>query len=71
MRTLLLVVGVAAVLAVLALARAAYEDGPTPAELRCEQAQIAANTVTDREDTIDDEVEYLRRAKVAERACAR
>jgi hypothetical protein len=70
MRTVLLVVGVAAVLVVLGLARAAYDDGPTPAERRCEQAQVAANTVTDREDTVDDEVEYLHLAKVAERACA-
>ena len=59
-----------AVLVVLAVMRAAYDDEPSPAELRCRQLEVAAQSVAEREDTVDDEVEYLRRADAAERACA-
>ena len=53
---------VAAVLVVLAVVRAAYDDGPTPEERRCQELRAAANAVASREDTVDDELEYLRRA---------
>ncbi len=71
MRALLTAVAVVAVLVVLAVIRSAYDDGQTPAERRCQQLTAAADAVPDREDTVDDEVEYLRRAKAAEKACAR
>jgi hypothetical protein len=31
---------------------------------------VVAESVAEREDTVDDEVEYLRRADAAEKACA-
>ena len=68
-RTLLAGAAVAAVLVVLALARAAYDEVPTPQERRCEQLRVAANAVPAREDTVDDELEYLRKAREAEQAC--
>ena len=70
MRALLAIAGVVSVLVVLAVIRAAFEDGPSADELRCEELRVAANAVTDREDTTNDEVEYLRRARAAEKACA-
>ena len=70
MRTLLAIAGVMAVLVVLAVVRAAFDDGPSADERRCQELRVAANAVPDREDSPDDEVEYLRRARVAERACA-
>ena len=70
MRTLLAIAGVMAVLVVLAVVRAAFDDGPSADERRCQELRVAANAVPDREDTTDDEVEYLRRARVAEKACA-
>ena len=70
MRALLATTAVVAVLVVLAIVRAAFDDGPSADERRCQELRLAANAVTDREDTTDDEVEYLRRARVAERACA-
>ena len=47
------------VLVVLAVVRAAYDDGPTPEERRCQELRAAANAVAAREDTVDDELEYL------------
>ena len=70
MRVLLVSVAAIAVLVVLALVRSAYEDQPSPEELRCQQLKVAAQSVAEREDTVDDEVEYLRRAEAAEKACA-
>ncbi len=70
MRVLLVAVAAVALLVVMAVVRAAYDDEPSPAELRCQQLKVAAQSVADREDTVDDEVEYLRRAEAAERACA-
>ena len=70
MRALLAIAAVLAVLVVLAVVRAAFDDGRSVEEQRCQDLRIAANAVTDREDTTDDEVEYLRRARAAERACA-
>ncbi len=71
MRALLATTAVVAVLVVLAIVRAAFDDGPSADERRCQELRLAANAVTDREDTTDDEVEYLRRARAAEKACAR
>jgi hypothetical protein len=62
--------GTLALLVALSVVRSAFDDGPTPQELRCQQLQVAANAVTQREDTVDDELEYLRRARAAERACS-
>ena len=70
LRTLLAAMAVVAVLVVLAVVRATYDEGPSPQERRCQQLRVAANEVAGREDTVDDEVEYLRRARAAERACA-
>lgn len=69
MRLWLAAVAVLAVTVVLAVVRSAYDGAPTPAQQRCERLQVAANSVPDREDTIADEVEYLRLAKAADRAC--
>jgi sensor c-di-GMP phosphodiesterase-like protein len=69
-RALLAIAAVLAVLVVLAVIRAAFDDGRSVEEQRCHDLRIAANAVTDREDTTDDEVEYLRRARAAEKACA-
>lgn len=71
MRALLATTAVVAVLVVLAVVRAAFDDGPSADQRRCQELRLAANAVTDREDTTDDEVEYLRRARAAEKACAR
>jgi hypothetical protein len=71
LRALLATVAVIAVLVVLAVVRAAFDDGPSADQRRCQELRLAANAVTDREDTTDDEVEYLRRARAAEKACAR
>ena len=60
---------VVALLVVLGVVRAAYDDGPTPEEVRCQELRAAANAVAAREDTVDDELEYLRKARAAERAC--
>ena len=60
---------VLALLVVLAIVRAAYDEGPSPEDLRCQQLRAAANEVTAREDTVEDELEYLRRAEAAEKAC--
>ena len=57
-----------ALLVVLGVVRSAY-DAPTPSQLRCERLQVRANAVPDREDTVADEVTYLRLAKAADRAC--
>lgn len=70
MRVLLVAVAAVAVLIVMAVVRAAYDDEPSRAELRCQQLSVAAQSVAEREDTVDDEVEYLRRADAAEQACA-
>jgi len=69
LRTVLAAAAVVAVLVVLALVRAAYDEGPTPQERRCEQLRAAADAVPAREDTVDDELEYLRKAREAEQAC--
>ena len=71
MRALLAGAAFVALLVFLAFVRSAYDDGPTPEERRCEQLRAAADAVADREDTVDDEVEYLRRARIAEKACGR
>ena len=70
MRILLAMVSVVAVLVVLAVIRSTFDEDPSPAERRCQELRVAANQVVDREDTTDDEVEYLRRAAAAEKACA-
>jgi hypothetical protein len=69
-RALLLAAVSVSVLMVLAIVRSAYDEAPTPQERRCQQLRIAANEVPSREDTVEDELEYLRRAGLAERACA-
>ncbi len=69
MRTLLVAVAALAVLVVLAIARSAYDDGPTPEQRRCDQLRAAANAVPEREDTVADEVESHRLDAKAERAC--
>jgi hypothetical protein len=69
-RTSLVAVAAAAILVVLAVVRAAYDDGPTPEQQRCQELRASANAVAAREDTVEDELEYLRRARAAERACA-
>ena len=71
MRVLLAVAALLAVLVVLAVVRAAFDDGQSAEERRCQELRVAANAVTQREDTTDDEVEHLRRAAAAEKACAR
>ena len=71
MRVVLVAVAAIAVLVVMALTRAAYDDAPTPAERRCHELRVAAESVAEREDTVDDEVEYVQRAAAAEKACAR
>ena len=63
-------VAAVAVLVVMAMVRSAYDDPQTPAERRCHELRVAAQSVADREDTVDDEVEYLRRDAAAEKACA-
>jgi hypothetical protein len=68
-RTWVAAAAVVAVLVVLAIVRAAYDDEPTPEQLRCQELRAAANAVTAREDTVDDELEYLRKARAADRAC--
>jgi hypothetical protein len=68
-RTLLVAVAALAVLVVLAIARSAYDDGPTPEQRRCDQLRAAANAVPEREDTVADEEEYHRLDAKAERAC--
>jgi hypothetical protein len=70
LRTPLAGVAVVAVLVVLALVRGVYDDGPTREQRRCQELRASANAVAQREDTVDDELEYLRRARAAERACA-
>ena len=70
MRALLAIAAVLAVVVVLAVIRTAFDDGLSVEEQRCQDLRVAANAVTDREDTTDDEVEYLRRARAAEKACA-
>jgi hypothetical protein len=69
-RALLAGLGVVALLVVLAVVRSAYGDEPTLEQRRCHELRIAANAVAQREDTVADEVEYLRRAEAAEEACA-
>ena len=69
MRTLLIAVAALAVLVVLAIARSAYDDAPTPEQRRCDQLRAAANAVAEREDSVEDEVEYRRLDAKAERAC--
>jgi hypothetical protein len=61
--TLLFVVGV------VFFARALSDPGPQQ-EDSCEAARISANAVTQREDTTEDEVEYLSRTETADRICA-
>jgi hypothetical protein len=69
-RIVLVAVAFVTLLVVLAVMRAAYDDGPTPQERRCQQLRASANAVPGREDTTQDELEYLRRAEAAEKACA-
>jgi hypothetical protein len=69
LRILLGALALVAVLVVLAVVRAAYDDAPTQEERRCQELRVAADAVAAREDTVDDELEYLRRARAAERAC--
>lgn len=57
------------VIAVVSFAHALSDPGPQR-EDPCDAARASANAVTQREDTTDDEVEYLRRAQAAERVCA-
>ena len=70
MRTLLAVAAVVAVLVVLAVVRAAFDDGPTSDERRCQQLRAEADAVPEREDTVDDEVEYVEKSRRADEACA-
>ena len=69
MRALLAVAAVVAVLVVLAVVRAAFDDGPSPEERRCQQLAPGQRGAR-REDTVDDEVEYLAPSRRAEKACA-
>lgn len=69
MRTWVIVVGSIALMVVLTVVRGAYEEGPTPQEQRCRDLRVAANAVPQREDTVDDELEYLRLTEKADRAC--
>jgi hypothetical protein len=57
------------VLMVLAIVRSAYDDPLTPQERRCQELRIAANEVPSREDTVADELEYLRLTRIADEAC--
>jgi hypothetical protein len=45
-------------------------DPQAPADRRCHELTAAANAIAQREDTVADETEYLRRIETAERACA-
>jgi hypothetical protein len=58
------------VLVVLSIVQSAYDDPPTPHERRCQELRIAANEVPSREDTVADELEYLRLTRIADEACA-
>lgn len=69
MRILLAAIAVGAVLVVLAIVRAAYDDAPGVEERRCQELRVEANEVAAREDTVEDELEYLRKAEAAEKAC--
>jgi hypothetical protein len=69
-RTLLAVAALLAVLVVLAVVRAAFDDGPTSEERRCHQLRAEADAVAEREDTIDDEVDYVEKSRLADEACA-
>jgi hypothetical protein len=69
LRTLLAGLAFLALLVVLAVVRAAYDEGPTPEQQRCQQLRAEAGAVAEREDTVDDELEYLRRARAADNAC--
>ena len=71
MRAWLVTLATIALLVVLGVVRSAYDDGPTPEERQCSEMRAAANAVPSREDTVDDELEYLRLAKAAEKACSR
>jgi hypothetical protein len=68
-RTLLAAVAVVAVSIVLAVVRATYDEGPTREERLCQELRASANAVASREDTVEDELEYLRRAEAADKAC--
>jgi hypothetical protein len=70
-RTVLVVLGALALLFVFGVGRAAYDDGQTPEERRCSQLRAAANAVPSREDTVDDELEYLRLTEAADKTCSR
>ena len=59
----------AALVVVLAIVGGMYDDGPSPSEQRCAELRAAANGVVQREDTVDDEVTYLRLARRADRFC--
>ena len=52
-----------------AFAHALRDPGSEP-EDPCEAARVSATAVTQREDTTEDEVEYLRRTQGADRVCA-
>ncbi len=62
----ILLVGVA----LLIFAGSLRDDPLSPHDRRCQELRVSANAVTDREDTTADELEYLKRAEAADRACA-
>jgi hypothetical protein len=62
----MLLVGVA----LLIFAGSLQDDPLSPHDQRCQELRVSANSVTDREDTTADELEYLKRAEAADRACA-
>jgi hypothetical protein len=69
-RAVPLLVMLLAGVALLGFAGSLQDDPLSPRDQRCQELRLAANEVTDREDTTADEVEYLKRADAADRACA-
>jgi hypothetical protein len=69
-RAVPLVVVLLVVVALLIFAGSLQDDPLSPQDKRCQELRTSANAVADREDTTADELEYLRRAEAADRACA-
>ncbi len=57
------------VIAAVSFTHSLSETGPRQ-QSPCQAARVAANSVPDREDTVDDEVEYRRLDALAEKICA-
>ena len=69
-RVVPLVVMLFVAVALLIFAASLQDDPLSTHDQRCQELRVSANAVTDREDTTADEVEYLKRAEAADRACA-